>query len=90
VTCKPLNQQGDARRWGSIDLAAHHNAHIKDEPIRKAEASQVSNTSAYTEVRWLGARHFLVIYDRLPNGWKVIPGASKETNSIWVVRGKVE
>jgi hypothetical protein len=85
-----LNQKGDARRWGSTDLAAHHNAHIKDEPIKKAEASQVSNTSSYTEVRWLDASHFLVIYDRLPNGWKAIPDASTETNSIWVVRGRVE
>lgn len=85
-----LNQKGDARQWGSIDLAAHHNAHVKDEPITKADASPQSNTSSYTEVRWLDARHFLVIYDRLANGWKAIPADSREANSIWVVRGQVE
>lgn len=85
-----LNQKGDARRWDSIDLAAHHNAHIKGDPIKKAEASLETNTSSYTDVRWLDAQHFLVIYDRLGNGWKAIPADSSETNSIWVVRGKAE
>jgi hypothetical protein len=85
-----LNRKGDARQWDSIDLAAHHNAHVKDEPIKKADASPGSNSSSYTEVRWLDARHVLVIYDRLANGWKAIPADSKETNSIWVVRGEVE
>ncbi|MDW8196384.1 MAG: sialidase family protein [Gemmataceae bacterium] len=85
-----LNKKGDASQWGSIDLAAHHNAFVKDEPITKAEVLFDSNTSAYTEVRWLDAQHFLVMYDRLANGWKAIPSDSKLTNSVWVVRGKVE
>jgi hypothetical protein len=81
-----LNRKGDAQRWESIDLLAHHNAQIPDKPIRPNQ----TNTSSYTDVRWLDDRHFLVIYDRIPNGWKAIPADSKETNSVWVVRGRIE
>jgi hypothetical protein len=35
-------------------------------------------------------RHFLVVYDRLAMGWKAIPPDSKETNSVWIVRGRVD
>jgi len=85
-----LNRAGDAKQWGEIDLAAHHSACVPAEPIRKAEVSNTADTSAYTEVRWLDATHFLVIYDRLAAGWKALPAGSKESNSVWVVRGTVE
>lgn len=85
-----LNRRGDAQKWESIDLMAHHNKHVKTDPMKKAQAAFDSNTSAYTEVLWLDDQHFLVIYDRLANGWKPIPKDSKETNSVWVVRGKIE
>lgn len=85
-----LNRNGDAARWDRIDLQAHHNTWVQDEPIVKAQPSFDSNTSSYTEVRWLDDRHFLVIYDRLANGWQAIPADSKATNSIWVVRGRIE
>ncbi len=85
-----LNSQGDAVRWHRIDLQAHHNKWVKEEPILLAVASGKSNSTSYTEVRWLDDRHFLVIYDRLANGWSPIPKDSKGTNSVWVVRGQVE
>jgi len=85
-----LDRQGDARRWEGLDLAANHNAYVKDDPIRKAEVSFDSNTSAYTEICWVDERHFLVVYDRLAMGWKAIPPDSKETNSVWIVRGRVD
>lgn len=85
-----VNRAGDAVRWGRIDLQAHHNKWVKDEPILKAQASFDSNTSSYTEVRWLDGKHFLVIYDRLARGWSAIPRDAKETNSVWVVRGRLE
>jgi hypothetical protein len=84
-----LNRQGDAVRWDKIDLARHHNQWIKDEPILKAVAAFDSNTSSYTEVRWLDDQRFLVVYDRLANGWHAIPADSTATNSIWVVRGQL-
>ncbi len=85
-----LNDQGDAVHWDKIDLQAHHNKWVKDEPITRAIAAFNSNTTSYTEVRWMDDRHFLVIYDRLANGWQPIPAESKATNSVWVIRGRVE
>ncbi|MCS6849608.1 MAG: glycoside hydrolase [Gemmataceae bacterium] len=84
-----FNLKGDAVRWDPIDLQAHHNKWVKDEPILKAVASGDSNSSSYTEVRWLDDNQFLVIYDRLAYGWGAIPANSKATNSIWVVRGSI-
>ena len=85
-----LNHKGDAVHWDKIDLARHHNQSVKDEPILKAIASFDSNTSSYTEVRWLDNQRFLVVYDRLANGWNAIPADSKATNSIWIVRGRIK
>ena len=85
-----INRQGDAAHWDKIDLVRHHNQWIKDEPILKAVAGFDSNSSSYTEVRWLDERRFLVVYDRLAYGWKAIPANSKATNSIWIVHGRVE
>ncbi len=85
-----LNREGDAVRWDKIDLQAHHNKWVKDEPIARAIAGFNSNSTAYTEVRWVDDQHFLVIYDRLANGWHPIPAESKATNSVWVIRGRVE
>jgi len=84
-----LNHKGDAIRWDKIDLVKHHNQWVKDEPILKAVASGDSNSSSYTEVRWLDNQRFLVVYDRLANGWNAIPADSKATNSIWIVRGRI-
>ncbi|MFQ3592376.1 MAG: sialidase family protein [Gemmataceae bacterium] len=85
-----LNRKGDALRWDKIDLQAHHNKYIKKEPILKAAAFFESDTSCYTEVRWLDDKRFVVLYDRLANGWKAIPADSKATNSVWIVHGRME
>jgi hypothetical protein len=85
-----LNAKGDAQRWDKIDLAKHHNEWIKEEPILKAIAGFDSNTSAYTEVRWLDDRRFVIVYDRLANGWNAIPADSKATNTIWLVQGRID
>jgi len=84
-----LNTKGDAQHWDKIDLVKHHNEWVKDEPILKAVAAFDSNTSSYTEVCWLDERRFVVIYDRLANGWNAIPANSKATNSLWIVQGRV-
>lgn len=85
-----INRRGDAVGWEKIDLARHHNQWVEDEPILKAVAAFDSNTSSYTEVRWLDDQRFLVVYDRLANGWHAIPADSHATNSLWVVRGRVK
>jgi hypothetical protein len=85
-----INTKGDAARWDKVDLVRHHNQWVKDEPILKAVASFDSNTSSYTEIRWLDDQCFLVVYDRLANGWNAIPADSEATNSIWCVRGRIK
>ncbi|MCS7271011.1 MAG: glycoside hydrolase, partial [Gemmataceae bacterium] len=84
-----LNRAGDVRRWDRLDLQAHHNQWAKTDPITKAQLPSDSNTSSYTEVRWLDRRSFVVIYDRLANGWRAIPPDSTATNSIWLVHGTI-
>jgi len=76
-----LNPDGKAATWHKIDVLANHNAHRPQEPIRGP-----GNTSSYTEVIPLDESHLLYIYDRIPSGWRAIPAASPETNSVWVVR----
>jgi len=43
-------------------------------------------TTGYTEVAVVDDSHLLVIYDRVPHGWKAIPRESVDTNSVWVIR----
>ncbi len=80
-----FNAEGDGKAWQRIDLLAHHNANVAAETIAKP-----GNTSSYTEVVALDESHLLVIYDRIPHSWSAIPKGSKETNSVWVVRLKIE
>ncbi len=83
-----LNPAGDGKRWLPIDLVANHNASRTVDPITNPKAG--GNTSSYTEVIELDDGHLLVIYDRLAIGWKAIPSDSPETNSVWVVRVKID
>lgn len=85
-----VNQAGDAVSWGKIDLQAHHNQRVKDDPITKAIVSAQSNSSSYTEVLWLDAKQFVIVYDRLARGWGAIPANFKESDSVWIVRGRIE
>lgn len=80
-----LNLAGDGKAWQRIDLIANHNA-TQDEKIDPSK----DNTSSYTEVILDGERSLLVIYDRIPSGWRRIPDGTKETNSVWVVRLTLE
>jgi hypothetical protein len=73
-----LDPKGEGSVWHSVDLVANHNAARPDEKVEK--------TSGYTEIVVLDDSHLLVIYDRIPFGWNVIPEESTETNSCWVVR----
>ncbi|MCC7421179.1 MAG: exo-alpha-sialidase [Planctomycetaceae bacterium] len=80
-----LNADKTGKEWQKIDLMAHHNEQRPDEAIKDP-----GQTSAYTEVIALDDQHLLVIYDRIPSGWDPIPEGSTETNSVWVVRVKVQ
>jgi len=72
-------------------MLAHHNACHPSETIDvHPENLMVHQTSAYTEVIALDEQHFLYLYDRLPNGWHPIPEEMNDTNSVWLVRVKVE
>ena len=80
-----FNLDGTGKDWQQVDLQAHHNASLVDEPIKAS-----SHTSSYTEIVAVDDRHLLCIYDRIPHGWDAIPKTSSETNSVWVVRLTLE
>lgn len=80
-----LNADKTGKEWQKLDLVAHHNEQRPEDAIKEA-----GQTSAYTEVIALDDQHLLVIYDRIPSGWNPIPESSTETNSVWVVRIKVQ
>jgi hypothetical protein len=85
-----LDTTGEGRHWQRVDLLAHHNACVPDEPIRQRADLRLYRTSSYTEVVALDDRHLLVIYDRLPNGWRSIPESMSATNSVWLVRATID
>jgi hypothetical protein len=80
-----FNLDGTGRDWQRLDLQAHHNKCVPREPIDRPD-----HTSSYTEVVPLDETHLLVIYDRIPHGWKAIPEKSADTNSVWVMRLTLE
>lgn len=80
-----LNSAGDGKDWHSVDVLAHHNACVPKERIVHPE-----RTTSYTEVAVIDDRHVLLMYDRVPHGWRAIPAGSEETNSVWVVRLTIE
>ncbi|MGE0605596.1 MAG: sialidase family protein [Pirellulales bacterium] len=81
-----LNLDGQALDWQAVDLQAHHDACHPKEPI----TTGLERTSSYTEVIATGEGEGLVIYDRIPKGWREIPADSPDTNSVWVVRFEAE
>jgi hypothetical protein len=85
-----LDPAGMGQRWQQIDLLAHHNLCCPNEPIPYSEDLKQQRTSAYTEVVAVDDEHLLIIYDRIPNGWRPIPESMDDTNSVWLVRATVE
>ncbi len=80
-----INRAGDGKTWQRIDVQGHHNTCQPKEPIQKTD-----HTSSYTEVVAVDDSQLLYIYDRIPNGWAAIQKDAKETNSVWVVRIRLE
>lgn len=97
-----FDKAGTGTDWQAVDILAQHNAARPQDVInpdsRKAwggvdkmmKDGLSGFTSSYTELMRLDDRHLLLIYDRLGMGWSAIPDASPETNSVWVMRLKVE
>ncbi|MDA1052470.1 MAG: sialidase family protein [Planctomycetota bacterium] len=76
-----INRAGDGKDWLQVDLQSHHNEMHPQDAITRAD-----QTTSYTEVAALDEQSVIVIYDRIPHGWKAIPQDSQDTNSIWVVK----
>lgn len=97
-----FNTDGSGESWQAVDIVAHHNACRPRDAIdpdttrawmpcdEMCRQGLGGFTSSYTELSALDDRHLLLIYDRLGCGWNAIPDAVDETNSVWVVRIKVE
>lgn len=80
-----VNRDGTGRDWQRLDIRADHNVSVPKEPILRNDQS-----SSYTEVVSVGDNELVYIYDRIPFGWGMIPRDSPETNSVWVVRLRVD
>ena len=76
-----INRAGDGQDWLQVDLQTHHNDNHPQDAITRSD-----QTTSYTEVVALDEGSVLVMYDRIPHGWKAIPQDAQDTNSIWVVK----
>jgi hypothetical protein len=76
-----INRGSDGKDWLQVDLQSHHNENHPQDAI-----TRVDQTTSYTEVAALDEQSVIVIYDRIPHGWKAIPQESQDTNSVWVVK----
>ncbi len=82
-----IDERGDGAEWTRIDLSAHHNAQVPDEPHVTTDGDATKHsTTGYTEVVVLDDQNLLVIYDRLRGGWDNLSADPKQTNSVWGVR----
>jgi hypothetical protein len=80
-----LNLDGTGKDWQQIDILAIHNAACSNEQITSI-SEPLRQTTSYIKVVPLDDSHLLLIYDRVPYGWKAIPSESTETNSIWAMQ----
>ena len=98
-----LNANGLGTDWQPLDMAAHHNACLPAKDHINPDSRQINvgseemlkqgrggYSSCYTELARLDDQHLLLIYDRLGLSWQAIPDRSDATNSVWVVRIRVE
>ena len=83
-----VNRAGDGVDWETVDIRAHHNQYVPGEPITVIQGWN-HHTTAYTELARLDDEHLLYIYDRIPGGHNQLPPPG-DSNSIWVVRAKIE
>ncbi|MEN9574818.1 MAG: hypothetical protein RL514_2673 [Verrucomicrobiota bacterium] len=93
---------GKGGDWQAVDILAQHNASRPQDVINPDSRQAWGGvakllrenlrgfTSSYTELMRLDDQHLLLIYDRLGLGWNAIPDESPETNSVWVMRLRVE
>jgi hypothetical protein len=86
---------GEGNKWERLNLAAHHNRHVKDQALRYAdafcEAKGVNppQSTSYTGMVAVGPDEGLIAYDRLGNGWQGAPGPWGTEDAIFCVRLKV-
>lgn len=98
-----FNANGLGTDWQALDLVAHHNACRPPQDQINPDSRQINTgseemfrqgrggySSCYTELARLDDRHLLLIYDRLGLSWQAIPDYADATNSVWVVRIRVE
>lgn len=97
-----LNVDGKGTDWQPVDIVARHNASRPNDTINPDSSKAWTSrdnlirqklggfSSCYTELIRLDDQHLLLIYDRLGLGWHAIPDNSTETNSVWVMRLKIE
>ena len=80
----------DARgmEWESVDVIEHHNKWAPDEGHRIDAAAP--QTTAYTQMVEIEPNRLMLVYDRVPFGWKPVEKGSGEWNRIYAVPVRVE
>lgn len=82
--------------WQSVDIVAHHNAslgeahHIHPRIAGVSPPDAPDQTTAYTELVEISPNRLLLVYDRIPFGWKGVPIDSDERSRIYVLPIEVQ
>lgn len=78
-----ISRDGRGEQWESVDIIEHHNRWADGEEHRiDPEAPQ---TTAYTQMVEAAPGRLLLVYDRVPNGWKPVEKTSEDRNKIYVL-----
>ena len=93
-----LSTDSRGETWQEIDVVAHHNAMMTDPkhtimPERSGDREKrhsYDQTTAYTVMVEIAPNRLLLVYDRIPFGWKGVPTDSEERNRIYVLPIEVE
>lgn len=73
------------QEWQPVDVVAYHNE-VMDTPHHiHPRQDFASQTTAYTELVEVAPNRLLLVYDRIPFGWKGVPMDSEERNRIYVL-----
>lgn len=92
-----LATDADARDWQSVDVVDWHNRaldeafHIKI-PLDGVDAvsGRKGQTTSYTAMVESSPNRLLLVYDRIPFGWRPVPEDSDQRNQIYLLEAEIE
>ena len=93
-----LSTDARGQKWQSVDILAHHNAMVAApyQMVHKGIADlntyqgPAIQTTAYTALLEIEANRLLLVYDRMPLGWRTPPAGYPEKSRIYLVEINVQ